>query len=267
MFSVVIPLYNKEFSVESTIQSVLTQTFTDFEIVIVNDGSTDNSVAVVEGFQDPRIRLIHQKNQGVSAARNKGIEEAKFEWIAFLDADDLWKKNHLEEICEMMKKFPSEKVYATSFEFSDNREMYRHSRAEKIEKIENYFKEVIFEHIICSSAIAVNKKCFLFVGLFNLKINRGEDLDVWTRLARNFDIIKSKEITAIYRVETENKLTAGVSNYNQSILSLINLKGLAGYERKYFKKMILQRIKLNIRTGNLKEIVKIILFHNLELIK
>lgn len=83
MISVVIPLYNKEKSIASTLQTVLNQTFTDYEIVIVNDGSTDNSVIEVEKVQDDRIRLIHQQNAGVSAARNRGIEEAKGELIAF----------------------------------------------------------------------------------------------------------------------------------------------------------------------------------------
>ena len=87
MISVVIPLYNKEKQIRKTLQSVLTQTFQDFEIVVVNDGSTDNSAIEVEKVKDPRIRLIHQQNAGVSAARNKGIEEARYELIAFLDAD------------------------------------------------------------------------------------------------------------------------------------------------------------------------------------
>src|SRR5699024_6424946 len=101
MFSIVIPLYNKELSITNTLQSVLNQTFTDFEVVIVNDGSTDNSVEKVEAFNDPRIRLIHQANAGVSAARNKGIEEANYDWISFLDADDLWMENHLSILKNM----------------------------------------------------------------------------------------------------------------------------------------------------------------------
>ena len=94
MISVVIPLYNKEKQIKRTLQSVLTQTFQDFEIVIVNDGSTDNSTIEVEKIKDSRIRLIHQENAGVSAARNKGIEEAKYELIALLDAKtNIWKFN------------------------------------------------------------------------------------------------------------------------------------------------------------------------------
>lgn len=83
MISVIIPLYNKEKQVAHTLESVLSQTFQRFEIVVVNDGSTDNSVAEVEKIGDSRIRLIHQKNGGVSAARNRGIEDSKYELLAF----------------------------------------------------------------------------------------------------------------------------------------------------------------------------------------
>src|SRR5690554_7052561 len=96
MFSVVIPLYNKELSINNTIQSVLNQTFQDYEIVVVNDGSTDKSLEVVKQINDFRIRIINKLNGGVSSARNRGIEESKFDWIAFLDGDDLWMENHLE---------------------------------------------------------------------------------------------------------------------------------------------------------------------------
>src|SRR5690606_27197086 len=95
MFSIVIPLYNKELSVGNTIHSVLNKRFQDFEVLLVNDGSTDNSANAVEKINDARIRLITQTNLGVSAARNRGITEAKFEWIAFLVSDDLWLENHL----------------------------------------------------------------------------------------------------------------------------------------------------------------------------
>ena len=102
MFSIIIPLYNKELSVKKTIYSVINQSFRDFEVIIVNDGSTDNSVKVIETIDDARIRVIHQVNQGVSAARNYGIQEAKNQWISFLDADDLWEVGHLLEIKSMI---------------------------------------------------------------------------------------------------------------------------------------------------------------------
>src|SRR5690606_38009132 len=139
MFSVVIPLYNKELSIQNTIHSVLNQTVQDFEIVVVNDGSTDNSVEKVVEIFDARILIINKPNGGVSSDRNMGVEEAKYEWIAFLDGDDLWKVNHLEEIVKMMKLFPSDKVFVNSFEYSDKRLFFRHPRETENFVIDNYF--------------------------------------------------------------------------------------------------------------------------------
>ena len=98
MISVVIPLYNKEKQIARTLQTVLNQTYQNFEIVIVNDGSTDGSVDEVLRISDSRIRLVSQENGGVSAARNRGIDEAKGEYIAFLDADDLYCPELIENI-------------------------------------------------------------------------------------------------------------------------------------------------------------------------
>ena len=96
MISVVIPLYNKEHQIAETLRSVLEQTFQDFEVVIVDDGSTDKSSEEALKIRDPRIRFVRQENAGVSAARNRGIEEARFDLIAFLDADDRWKPEYLQ---------------------------------------------------------------------------------------------------------------------------------------------------------------------------
>src|SRR5690606_12651401 len=118
MFSIVIPLYNKAKSLRGTIQSVLNQTFHDFEVLVVNDGSTDESVAILQEFTDQRIRLISQRNQGVSAARNTGIKNATFDWIAFLDGDDVWKEDHLEQIVAMMRDRKSTRLNSSHVKIS-----------------------------------------------------------------------------------------------------------------------------------------------------
>ena len=267
MFTVVIPLYNKELSINNTIQSVLNQTCQDFEIVVINDGSTDKGVKIVESVKDNRIRLIQQENQGVSAARNRGIKEASYDWIAFLDADDLWEVNHLEEINKMMALFPNENIYVTSFEYSDSRAMFKHARQTPIFKIENYFKEAVKERLMWTSVVVVNKECFDKVGCFNIKINRGEDLDLWMRLAREYEIIKSVKITAIYNIEDLLSLTKSKSNYDQSILSIINLKNKKNYERVYLKRMLFRRIKLDIKTLDFNDLAKILIKHNFDLLR
>src|SRR6056300_1045134 len=97
-FSVVIPLYNKEKFIEDTLKSVLNQTFNDFEVIIVNDGSSDNSLSIVEQFKSEKIRLFTNKNRGLSYTRNFGIKKAKSQYIGFLDADDLWENDFLETV-------------------------------------------------------------------------------------------------------------------------------------------------------------------------
>lgn len=265
MFSVIIPLYNKELSIRNTLQSVLDQTFTDFEIVIVNDGSTDSSVAVVEEFTDSRIRLIHQENQGVSAARNRGIQEATNQWVAFLDADDLWMDDHLKTLYKMTQKHPEEKVFATSYIRSN--QDFSNSTNNSIRIIENYFTEALKGHFVWTGVICVNKEVFDEVGNFNINICRGEDLDLWARIGREYKYILSKKITSIYKIDSENRLTGNKSNYHQSILSTIKLKGKEGDERKYLRNMLRKRIVTNVKHLDLKEIIIIIFKHNIELLR
>ena len=102
-----------------TIKAVLNQSYQDFEIVVVNDGSTDNSVVEVEKFQDLRIRIINQHNSGVSAARNRAIQESKGEYIALLDGDDEWKPDYLKTQYNLTQKYPECDVFAVNYELHD----------------------------------------------------------------------------------------------------------------------------------------------------
>ncbi len=237
MFSVVIPLYNKELSISNTIQSVLDQTFQDFEIVIVNDGSTDNSVKEVEKIDDKRIRLIHQENQGVSAARNKGIKEARYEWIAFLDADDLWKENHLETLNCMIEAYPNDMVFTTSFIRSS--ELKPIDQNNSVEIIDNYFKESMKRTIVCTITICINKKVFEKVGGFLEQFSRAEDIELWNRIGRKYRFIKSNMATSIYRDDSENKLTKTKYRYKSSSLLTIHQRFdyyKSRWEKKYYLK-------------------------------
>lgn len=262
MFSVVIPLYNKELSIQNTIQSVLNQSYQDFEIIVINDGSTDDSVKVVNNIQDLRLRMIHQENKGVSAARNRGIKEAKYEWVAFLDGDDLWGNNHLEEVNKMMTVFPNEKVYVTSFEYSDKRVMYKHKREDSIFKIENYFKEAIRENLMWTSIVVVHKSCFDAIGFFNQILVRGEDLDVWARLAKKYQIVKSEKITALYRVDSENR-TDIIKDVEKTHVYYFPLKNCVNKdERDYYKAIILIRLFSYLTRYNLISFLKLFVRYN-----
>ena len=116
-FSIIIPLYNKERYVENAIKSILKQTITDYEIIIVNDGSTDSSKEIISKYVSDKIRIIdHQKNKGLSAARNTGIKNATSDYVTFLDADDLWKPNFLQTIKNLISSYPEAHIFATNYD-------------------------------------------------------------------------------------------------------------------------------------------------------
>lgn len=210
MISVVIPLYNKEKQIAHTLQTVLYQTFKDFEIVIVDDGCTDNSVAEVEKFNDHRIRLIHQANAGVAAARNKGIEESKYDLIVFLDADDEWKPAYLENQYALFEKYPECSVFACNYEFKDTKGNVSRTTIKKLPFegtdgiLSNYFEVASCSHPpICSISIMVKKAAIKNVGEFPIGIKSGEDLLTWARLAVKYKIAYSKTPLATFIFDTD----------------------------------------------------------------
>lgn len=205
MFSVIIPLYNKEKYIAHTLQSVLDQTFHDFEIIIVNDGSTDESVKEVEKFHDERIRLVEQTNAGVSAARNRGIEEAKYDLIAFLDADDLWEIDFLQTAFELHEHYPRCDIFALNYKIMTAEETFHSPIINGIPTsfhhgiIQDYFKIASqSDPLICSISVVIKKESLRGIGGFPVGIRAGEDLLTWAKLAVQFDIAYTKEQKAIF---------------------------------------------------------------------
>ncbi|MBO7230458.1 MAG: glycosyltransferase family 2 protein [Bacteroidaceae bacterium] len=207
MISVIIPLYNKEAGVVTALRSVLAQTYQDFEIVVVDDGSTDESVAVVESFDDPRIRLIRQQNAGVSAARNRGIKEAEGEYVAFLDADDEWMPGFLTEIRALQEAYPNCKAQATNYIFNSNgkksptilrRIPFKGERG----VLSNYFKVASCSHPpVCSISVCIERKLLQEIGGFPIGIKAGEDLLTWARIAVRTQWAYSRKALAQYNVD------------------------------------------------------------------
>ena len=208
MVSVVISLYNKAFYIDRALKSVLAQSVQDFEIIVVDDGSTDHGAEIVRRYmnRDYRIRLIRQENKGVSIARNRGITEAKSELIAFLDADDEWKSNFLETILRLYNRFPRCGAFATAYEivYSDGH-CKKPNFFGKCEKkwegvVFDYFKQSQHAGLCHTSSVAIPKKVFSHVGLFPPGEPLGEDLDMWARIALKFPIAFSTKICARYNM-------------------------------------------------------------------
>lgn len=203
--SVVMPLYNKERDVDRSIDSVLMQSFRDFELIVVDDGSTDSSVAKAMAIQDPRIRLIRQSNRGVSAARNRGVSESRCALVSFIDADDEWLPGFLAKIIELRANYPHAKVYATSYlrRSSDGMqsEAILHADCADFREgiLENYFSVAArSDPPIWSSAVAVDRAALKEIGGFPEGVRCGEDLLTWARLAIRWPVAYSKQPLAVF---------------------------------------------------------------------
>lgn len=211
-FSIVIPLYNKEPYIQRTIQSVLDQTYTHYEIIIVNDGSTDNSVSCVECVNDPRIRIISQENQGVSAARNTGIKHARYEYIAFLDGDDVWKSNFLESIKRLVDRYPRESFFATSFEKKERNGKVLEAVHRGIPPakelwegiVHDFFYHSLNDMLVLSSSVVIAKEVFDRLGGFINGIRYGEDQEMWGRIAMEYSLVFTNKIGMCYNRDTNN---------------------------------------------------------------
>ena len=212
-FSVVIPLYNKENFIENTIQSLLNQTFSDFEVLVVNDCSTDTSEQLVARFDDPRINIIqHSVNKGLSASRNTGIKSANANYIAFLDADDLWKPSFLEKIDVLINQYPEASLFATKYEVlhKKNRIVTHDFKLKNFTKhgiIKNFFESNLNQSIYYPSCLCVKKIVFEDVGYYNEEVNYSEDVDFNLRAHATYKLAYWDEAAVTYLLDSENQIT------------------------------------------------------------
>ncbi len=186
-FSVVIPLYNKEHYIEATIRSVLSQTCTDYEVIVVDDGSKDSSLALARRFESDRVRIIPQENQGVAVARNTGIVHARGEFICFLDADDEWRPEYLATISALTDQYPESAIFVTAYAVNMGNGKINYSTQLQPETgcLPSYWLTLAKGYdFVWTSATTIRRQTLLDAGLFKPGEKIGQDLDMWARVAR-----------------------------------------------------------------------------------
>ena len=187
--SVVIPTHNRAHLIGWTIQSVLNQTYQDFEIIVVDDASSDNTEEIVSNIKDDRIRYIrHEKNKGAPAARNTGIKAAKGEYIAFQDSDDEWLPQKLEKQMKVFENVPPKVgiVYTGFFRIVDGKKEYI-PYSWVTQKEGNIHKELLKGSFIATPSIVVRKECFEKAGMFDERLPRLQDWELVLRLSKYYD--------------------------------------------------------------------------------
>ena len=219
-FSIIIPLYNKEGYVGDTLESVRTQQYDDYELVVVDDGSTDGGPALVESYaaKDTRIRLITQENGGVSVARNRGMSEARGTYYAFLDADDSWAPEHLAELKALAEAYPEAAMLGTAYQRCFNSGpsaslVLAHLEGQR-GLVDDYFKYVAQAQFIYTSSIAVAAWAMQDVPGFPEGVRNGEDLDLWTRLALRWPVAYSGQVTVNYACGVVGQATGATHGFS-----------------------------------------------------
>ncbi|MBF0217197.1 MAG: glycosyltransferase family 2 protein [Candidatus Omnitrophica bacterium] len=228
-FSVVIPVYNRETFIAKCLNSVLSQDFDDFEIIVVDDGSTDSTGSVIkDNFHDKRLRYFYHENKGVAAARNTGIRSSKGEFIAFLDSDDRWTADKLSKTVEYIDKYPLAKIFHTEETWFRRGALLGQKKKHK-KPTGRVYRHALPLCCIGMSTAVVNRSVFDDIGFFDESFPACEDYDLWLRAANKYELILIPEALTIKEGGRPDQLSNSVW-------------GLDRFRIKALEKMILSNI-------------------------
>lgn len=203
--SVIVPLYNKKDYVFKTIKSVLDQTYPYFELIVVDDGSTDGSLNVVKEVNDDRLIIIEQNNSGVSSARNKGVENASYDYIAFLDADDWWDISFLEKMVCLLKEYPNAGIYAANYSIVRNgilENRVSNPWTGYLDYLNSFYEKG--DSPIWTSAVLLCKEIFQKLNGFDKNLRYGEDLVLWIKMSLKSKVVYTTEVLSFYNFDVDS---------------------------------------------------------------
>ena len=228
--SVIIPAYNAAAFIGETLDSVYAQTFADFEVIVVNDGSSDTEDLERELAQYPeKLSYIKQENHGAAAARNTGIKAARGEFVAFLDADDMWLPVFLEKQLDLLERTPADVVWADALISGDSPLAGR-----TFMQVQPSFGQVTPENLlsvkvtVLTSTVVARRQPILEVGLFDVTLRRGQDFELWWKLARRgCRFVYQEEVLAHRRIVESSLSGSAVSQLQRTltVLDAIKAKG------------------------------------------
>jgi len=241
-FSVVLPTYNRASFLPKAINSVINQTYTNWELVIIDDGSTDNTKEIVTSFKDTRIKYIYQQHKERSAARNNGINNAKGKYICFLDSDDIYKNEHLKQLYSLIsvKKNPVALIFSNYLIQKNGKLIILQTHNLYNNPIDYFFRNPVNPTRVCIHNKILSKYQFSENAIVN------EDMMLWLSIANEYPVLQLKQNTVIYIIHSDNSIKLENNPY------YVMLSGL----RKFFSKQqdIYKKISKKIRNDVISEI-------------
>lgn len=220
LISVVIPVFNGEKTIKETIESVLGQTFTNFELIVINDGSQDLTLEVISSIKDSRIQVYSYPNAGLSASRNRGIVKSTGEYISFIDADDLWTSDKLESQLKALKNYPETAVAYSWTDYIDENSQFL-GKGSHITVNGNIYPHLLLTDILENgSNPLICKQAFLEVGNFDESLHAAEDWDMFLRLASRYHFVAVSSPQVLYRISS-NSMSANVLQQERESLKVI----------------------------------------------
>ncbi|NQY28604.1 MAG: glycosyltransferase family 2 protein [Flavobacteriaceae bacterium] len=213
-FSVIIPLYNKEAHILDTLKSIFDQNFKDYEIIIVNDGSTDNSWEKIKDLENSKLKTFNNENQGVSQARNFAMKQAKGDYFTFLDADDIWGENHLQDLFKLTLDYPNCGLYCTNYTYDYGNDFIVKPIFPTLPKnndwkgiVSDFFLASLKFRIATTISVAIPNKIVNTIGYFDTNFTSGQDTDYWTRIALLYPVAFTKKTSAVINIAADNRIS------------------------------------------------------------
>ncbi len=221
LVSVIIPAYNAEKIIHETIESVLNQTFTDFELIIVNDGSTDNTLEVISQIDDSRLKIFSYPNGGVSASRNRGVSHAVGKYISFIDADDLWTSDKLKAQLEAIQKEPQASVAYSWTDFIDQEGKFI-DRDERVTYSGDVYPQMLVRDFLSSASnVMIRRRAFIESGRFDESLAGAADWDLFLRLAARYHFVMVPQVGILYRIADRNSMSSDLQKQEEDCLKVI----------------------------------------------
>ncbi|MEM8504668.1 MAG: glycosyltransferase [Cyanobacteria bacterium P01_D01_bin.1] len=220
LVSIIVPVYNGASTIRETLDSVLQQSFDAFELIVIDDGSTDNTLEIVASFDDPRLSVFSYPNAGVATTRNRGVAQASTEYISFIDADDLWTPDKLARQLDALESSSNAAVAYSWTDYIDQSGRFIASD-QRVTFSGNAYGELLRRDFLESASnVIIRRKAFLDVGGFDPSLSGAADWDFFLRLAKRYDFVAVPHLGVLYRI-SNSSMSANLSMQEQECIAVL----------------------------------------------